>query len=135
MWTINGIGTKLCGEKKIASDSSYQATKWFVIFFMPIIPLKTFRVLEIPKYNLLGEDDQSKEYKMLPIKLDIIQIIKTFLSYWGGLLAFFLISFLLVEYDLYFTFLYFIFLWQLVLYLWFMKYFLNEINNACFNSS
>lgn len=107
MWTINGIGTKLCGEKKIASDGSYQATKWFVIFFMPIIPLKTFRVLEIPKYNLLGEDDQSKEYKMLPIKLDIIQIIKTFLSYWGGLLAFFLISFLLVEYDLYFPLLYF----------------------------
>ena len=93
--------------KKIASDGSYQATKWFVIFFMPIIPLKTFRVLEIPKYNLLGEDDQSKEYKMLPIKLDIIQIIKTFLSYWGGLLAFFLISFLLVEYDLYFPLLYF----------------------------
>ena len=107
MWTINGIGTKLCGEKKIASDGSYQATKWFVIFFMPIIPLKTFRVLEIPKYNLLGEDDQLKEYKMLPIKLDIIQIIKTFLSYWGGLLAFFLISFLLVEYDLYFPLLYF----------------------------
>ena len=107
MWTIIGIGTKLCGEKKIASDGSYQATKWFVIFFMPIIPLKTFRVLEIPKYNLLGEDDQSKEYKMLPIKLDIIQIIKTFLSYWGGLLAFFLISFLLVEYDLYFPLLYF----------------------------
>lgn len=102
MWTINGIGTKLCGKKKIASDSSYQATKWFVIFFMPIIPLKTFRVLEIPKYNLLGEDDQSKEYKMLPIKLDIIQIIETFLSYWCGLLVTILILVLLVKYEILF---------------------------------
>ena len=102
MWTINGIGTKLCGKKKIASDGSYQATKWFVIFFMPIIPLKTFRVLEIPKYNLLGEDDQSKEYKMFPIKLDIIQIIETFLSYWCGLFVTILILVLLVKYEILF---------------------------------
>ena len=69
MWTINGIGTKLCGGKKIASDGSYQATKWFVIFFMPIIPLKTFRVLEIPKYNLLGEDGIIEEiFKRMNIK-------------------------------------------------------------------
>ena len=114
MWTINGIGTKLCGEKKIASDGSYQATKWFVIFFMPIIPLKTFRVLEIPKYNLLGEDDQSKEYKMLPIKLDIIQIIETFLSYWCGLLVTILILVLLVKYEILFPLISFLAVWYSV---------------------
>jgi hypothetical protein len=108
MWTINGVGTKLCGKKNIANDSSYQATKWFVVFYMPIIPLKTYRVLELPIYNLgKVENKKLKEFKMLPIRFDITQIIKTFVSYWGGLLAIILILFLLVEYELYFPLLYF----------------------------
>ena len=109
MWTINGLGTKLCGKKNIANDSSYQATKWFVIFYMPIIPLKTYRVLEMPTFNLgKVENNKLQEFKMLPIKFDIIQIIKTFVSYWGGLLAAILVLCLLVEYELYFPLLYFL---------------------------
>ena len=108
MWTINGVGTKLCDKKNIASDNSYQATKWFVVFYMPIIPLKTYRVLELPTYNLGDvENNKLKEFKMLPIRFDITQIIKTFVSYWGGLLAIILILFFLVEYELYFPLLYF----------------------------
>ena len=109
MWTLNGVGTKLCGKKNIANDNSYQATKWFVVFYMPIIPLKTYRVLEMPTFNLGNvENNNLKEYKMLPIKLDITQIIKTLVSYWGGLFVIILVLFLLVEYNLYFPILYFL---------------------------
>jgi hypothetical protein len=109
MWTINGVGTKLLGKKNIANDNSYQATKWFVIFYMPIIPLKTYRVLEMPTLHLgKVENNKLQEFKMLPIKFDITQIIKTFVSYWVGLLAAILVLCLLVEYELYFPLLYFL---------------------------
>ncbi len=109
MWTINGVGTKLCGKKNIANDNAYQATKWFVIFYMPIIPLKTYRVLEVPTLNLgKVENNKLQEFKMLPIKFDVAQIIKTFVSHWVGLLAAILVLCLLVEYELYFPLLYFL---------------------------
>ena len=59
MYTVNGIGTTLIGKTKrqgvapgrdpdfergVYGDYSYQAVKWFTFFFLPVIPLGTYRV-------------------------------------------------------------------------------------------
>lgn len=44
--TVNGIGLKLYGEAdRRQSDNSYIATYYFVIFFIPIIPIARYRVI------------------------------------------------------------------------------------------
>ena len=61
MQTVNGVGTTLYGRAKreelfggdrIAAEEagyvpvSFQVVKWFVILYMPLIPLGTYRVLK-----------------------------------------------------------------------------------------
>ena len=45
MYTLNGTGTRLYGQRDEAPDSSYTATKWVVVFFLPLLPLGSYRVL------------------------------------------------------------------------------------------
>ncbi len=42
--TLNGIGTKLVGSEK--SLKGYVATKWLVLLFLPIIPIKSYEVFD-----------------------------------------------------------------------------------------
>ena len=44
-FTLNGIGTKHQGLRWLP-DGSYITTKWFVFFYVPLIPLGSIRVLE-----------------------------------------------------------------------------------------
>jgi hypothetical protein len=43
-WSIKGIGEKLYGKRSFGVDGSYQTTKWFVLFHLPIHPIASFRV-------------------------------------------------------------------------------------------
>jgi hypothetical protein len=62
MYRVNGIGTTiygsanpedLIGNDRLAAEQagllpqSYQVTKWFTFFFLPVIPLGTYRVLKV----------------------------------------------------------------------------------------
>jgi len=42
--TLNGIGTKLYGKRNFRPDGSFVATLWVVLFWIPLIPLKSVRV-------------------------------------------------------------------------------------------
>jgi hypothetical protein len=44
-FTLNGIGTRYSGTRWLP-DGSYVTTKWFVIVYMPILPLGSVRVVE-----------------------------------------------------------------------------------------
>lgn len=39
-----GIGTKFCGKDEIGKTGSYLATKWIVFFYIPILPIGSFKV-------------------------------------------------------------------------------------------
>ena len=80
MQTVNGIGTtiygrakrhQLFGANRSAAEQvgyrreSYQVVKWFVLFYMPVVPLGTYRVLkvqqkfwtlEFPRYSMTKVD-------------------------------------------------------------------------------
>ena len=63
--TINGLGTALYGRHNWRRDGSFQATKWFVVAFFPVAPLKTLRVRPYASRTLredLGQLRPSREY-------------------------------------------------------------------------
>lgn len=44
METINGMGTELLGRDK--SSKGYIATKWLVVLFLPLIPIRSYEILD-----------------------------------------------------------------------------------------
>ena len=42
--TFNGFGTKIYGKRDFELDGSFLTTKWVVFFWVPLVPLKSFRV-------------------------------------------------------------------------------------------
>jgi hypothetical protein len=43
-YTLNGIGTKFYGIRDVREDNSYITTEWITILYVPIIPIRSFRV-------------------------------------------------------------------------------------------
>jgi hypothetical protein len=43
-FTFNGIGTTFYGARDFALDGSYTTTEWFVLVYIPIIPLRSLRI-------------------------------------------------------------------------------------------
>jgi hypothetical protein len=68
MSTFNGIGTKLLGFSKVDEYGCCYATKWFTIFFLPIIPLERIRIKRdtenkyVFKYHIL-EQGKNPDWK------------------------------------------------------------------------
>jgi hypothetical protein len=42
--SVNGCGTGLYGKREFEQDGSFVTTKWFMAFFVPLIPLASMRV-------------------------------------------------------------------------------------------
>jgi hypothetical protein len=43
--SINGTGTMYYGHREIGPDGSYATTKWITFAWIPLVPLKSYRVL------------------------------------------------------------------------------------------
>jgi len=54
-FTFQGIGTRFYGQREFKADGSYITTKWFVFLYVPIIPLRSFRVVDqgAGDYNIM----------------------------------------------------------------------------------
>ena len=88
MFSINGIGTKLYGKRDVnVTDGSYTATKWFIIFLLPVIPLRSYRVQRgettASMTGLVGMPGATTQYKMLPIPMEWKQVLRTYLVVYG----------------------------------------------------
>ena len=89
MSTFNGIGTKFYGATDYASDGSYVTTNWFVIFYLPIIPIESLRVIEEDSTNYIIYNSQ--QYKAIKVKLHKKQVIKTY-SWTYGIIGLIVLS-------------------------------------------
>jgi len=78
MRTINGIGTCLLGRREPAADGSYLATKWVVLFFLPVLPLASYRVLPGPGSEGLLSTETS--YYLQPQPLHGRQVLNWYLA-------------------------------------------------------
>jgi hypothetical protein len=96
MKTINGTGTILYGrsqkrmlppkmrleiEAKGYAPYSYQAIKWFALFFVPLIPLGTYKV--IPSDQGVFSTQQSS-YLLEPKPWDWLQVLRHYVIGWGA---------------------------------------------------
>lgn len=83
LYTINGVGTKLHGQSPMAGSRGYIATKWIVILFLPVLPVRSYQVFG---EHLDAED--KKYYDMEPLDhLHWEQIRETFWQFrWTYLL-------------------------------------------------
>jgi hypothetical protein len=80
LYTINGVGTKLHGQSPMPNSRGYIATKWLVIMFLPILPVRS--------YQVCGEHSDAankKYYDMEPLDhLHWEQVKETFWQFWWG---------------------------------------------------
>ena len=44
-FTVDGIGTTLYGAREFLPNGSYVATEWGVFFYIPIVPIRSMRIL------------------------------------------------------------------------------------------
>ncbi|HEY4083931.1 MAG TPA: hypothetical protein VGM81_24855 [Burkholderiaceae bacterium] len=85
-FTVHGFGTALYGQRNWRRDESYQTTKWFVVAFFPVFPIKTLRVLPHTRRPATLKDDVtdfagSEEYGhrvMEHLPLSRIQVFHTY---------------------------------------------------------
>ncbi len=76
-YTVNGIGTHVCGGRGDVGYGGYDAMEWIVVFFMPVIPIKAMHVF----------DWQGDNFRMVPIKWSFDLVFRTFFTTWNwGLL-------------------------------------------------
>lgn len=89
MSTFWGIGTKLYGRGAPLPDTSYVTTEWFVVLDLPVLPLRSMRILPGKKrfLFLVIASSRSFEYRVLegvPLRSNIKQILRTCALGWGG---------------------------------------------------
>lgn len=58
--SFNGFGTTYYGERDNHLDGSYVTTEWVILYFVPVIPLRSLRVI----YR--GATEPKKEWPALP---------------------------------------------------------------------
>jgi hypothetical protein len=72
MSTINGCGTKIFGDFEYFDDGSYVTIKWIVVFYIPLIPIATYRVYhaEEGKFPTLpfGTSKSTYSLRRIPMK-------------------------------------------------------------------
>lgn len=100
--TINGIGTKHIGRAnyKIDDDNQeeeFDTTLWLVFFFLPVIPLKSYRIKQKQwfmrkgvNYNGYSVVQGHSFYVVRDHSLNLRQIIKIYFVVYGGIILFFI---------------------------------------------
>ncbi|MFA6554277.1 MAG: hypothetical protein WCS89_02100 [Candidatus Paceibacterota bacterium] len=80
MSSFNGIGTIYYGASNKKPDGSYVATEWFIIFFLPIIPLDSYRLWEgkTDRFFLGFYNSSKTQYQKQKVNLDRAHVFKTY---------------------------------------------------------
>jgi hypothetical protein len=77
-FTYNGCGTKFYGQRDKEPDGSYITTEWIVLVYVPLIPLRSFRIKPTGKSSLMVVYN-SVEYLVMPVPLNWQQVRNVYL--------------------------------------------------------
>ena len=86
-FTFNGIGTMYYGKRDKGPDGSYATTEWIVFVYVPVLPLRSFRVLPVEggaNYGLYN----SQQYLVQRTPLNWRQVGNVYLTMVGIVAAF-----------------------------------------------
>jgi hypothetical protein len=76
--SFNGIGTRYYGRADESDRGSYTATEWIIFLWLPIVPLRSWRVSQRRK----GMDTllfSNAKYLVRPLPLSLRQVVKGYL--------------------------------------------------------
>jgi len=78
--SINGFGTTIYGKRDFWPDGSYIATKWVILFWIPLVPLRSMRVKELGRGSRgpLGWSTQYLVYSNEPLNLKQVAFIYSY---------------------------------------------------------
>lgn len=82
---MNGFGTSYVGECEHAPDGSYVTTERVIGLGVPLLPLRSFRVLPISAAGMIGVAFEER-YAVQPIPLAARQVARTY-GFMGAYLA------------------------------------------------
>ena len=89
---LNGMGTTQIG-KLAEPDGSYRTTEWIVLFFVPIIPLKTYRVLSEGALEGVPLVYMNRKLRVEPLPLDKAHVFRIYRGVGILVLAILIIAF------------------------------------------
>ena len=75
--TSNGCGTTYYGRRDKAADGSYVTTEFFCIFYFPLLPLRSWRVLPV-EYTRSGFSS-TQTYRATRVPLNWRQVVNVYL--------------------------------------------------------
>jgi hypothetical protein len=81
--TVAGVGTKCWGQRERGPDGSFVTTVWFVVFDLPIFPLRSMRVLPGPETtgHVSGGTYRRTELRTTPVPFSWKQVINVYASF------------------------------------------------------
>jgi hypothetical protein len=89
MSTFNGIGTHIYGKYDLHQDGSYIATEWVVFVFLPLVPIKSYRIFNKSNKNdfYIVATTSKTSYKMKKVELCGEQIARTYIMFYAPIIA------------------------------------------------
>jgi len=63
--SFNGIGTAFYGERNYHLNGSYITTEWVILFYLPVIPIKSLRIARNPQGDVHAVVYHSESYYVL----------------------------------------------------------------------
>jgi|GEM_PF-1883548 len=71
-FTLNGCGTSYYGRKEL-SDGTYLTTEWIVYLWVPLIPLRSFRIVKAgPRSGMFLFSNQQFVTQKIPLNMPIV---------------------------------------------------------------
>jgi hypothetical protein len=91
--SLNGIGTTYYGRREEQDDGSYITTEWVIFAFVPILPLRSFRVRPVPlepreEYRSRRGHDLAR-FAVVRVPLAWRQVFHVYVVGVAGVMAFF----------------------------------------------
>jgi hypothetical protein len=79
-FSINGVGWKFYGQRDFGPDGSFITTEWFIVFHIPIFPLRSYRAISHGSESVVGPFYQRQRYSLSrPISPDLKQVFYTYI--------------------------------------------------------
>jgi hypothetical protein len=78
--TLNGTGTMYYGKRDVDIGGAYVTTKWATIFWLPIVPLSSWRVFPLTEERIsLANHRLEQTFDAAPVPLNWLQVINVYL--------------------------------------------------------
>jgi len=87
-YTVRGIGAMHYGRCDFRADGSYVTTLWFVVLYLPIVPIRSLRMRKTGRVKYYGIQPRSEVEILEKIKPHRGQVLRTYAFFAAGLVVF-----------------------------------------------